>query len=96
MNLGELLNKTREDRSGQLAKAEEICVKAAAEARDLTDEERKTADEAIAKADKLGTEESRLVKLIADKASLAVPEGRKTSPAAPAVLVPTEPGGFDI
>ena len=90
MNLSELLNKTREDRSGQLAKAEEICVKAAAEARDLTDEERKTADEAIAKADKLGTEEARLVKLIADKASLAVPEGRKTSPAAPAVLVPVE------
>ena len=90
MNLSELLNKTREDRSGQLAKAEEICVKAAAEARDLTEEERKTADEAIAKADKLGTEESRLVKLIADKASLAVPEGRKTSPAAPAVLVPVE------
>jgi len=90
MNLSELLNKTREDRSGQLAKAEEICVKAAAEARDLTDEERKTADEAIAKADKLGTEEQRLVKLIADKASLQTPEGRKTSPAAPAVLVPTE------
>ena len=90
MNLSELLNKTREDRSGQLAKAEEICVKAAAEARDLTDEERKTADEAIAKADKLGTEEARLVKLIADKASLQTPEGRKTTPAAPAVLVPTE------
>jgi HK97 family phage major capsid protein len=90
MNLSELLNKTREDRSGQLAKAEEICVKAAAEARDLTDEERKNADEAIAKADKLGTEEARLAKLIADKASLAVPEGRKTSPAAPAVLVPVE------
>jgi HK97 family phage major capsid protein len=44
----------------------------------------------MAAADAAHVEEQRLVKLIADKASLAVPEGRKTSPAAPAVLVPVE------
>jgi HK97 family phage major capsid protein len=88
--LGELLNKTRERRAASLAEAETIVTKAGAEARAVTEEENKSYNSAMAAADAAHAEEQRLVKLIADKASLAVPEGRKTSPAAPAVLVPTE------
>jgi HK97 family phage major capsid protein len=85
-----LLNKTREKRAASLAEAETIVTKAGAEARAVTEEENKSYNSAMAAADAAHVEEQRLVKLIADKASLAVPEGRKTSPAAPAVLVPTE------
>jgi HK97 family phage major capsid protein len=88
--LEELLNKTREKRAASLAEAETIVTKAGAEARAVTEEENKSYNSAMAAADAAHVEEQRLVKLIADKASLAVPEGRKTSPAAPAVLVPTE------
>ncbi len=88
--LQELLNKTREKRAASLAEAETIVTKAGAEARAVTEEENKSYNSAMAAADAAHVEEQRLVKLIADKASLAVPEGRKTSPAAPAVLVPTE------
>jgi HK97 family phage major capsid protein len=88
--LEELLNKTREKRAVSLAEAETIVTKAGAEARSVTEEENKSYLAAMAAADAAHVEEQRLVKLIADKASLAVPEGRKTSPAAPAVLVPTE------
>ena len=88
--LEELLNKTREKRAASLAEAETIVTKAGAEARAVTEEENKSYLAAMAAADAAHVEEQRLVKLIADKASLAVPEGRKTSPAAPAVLVPTE------
>jgi len=88
--LEELLNKTREKRAASLAEAETIVTKAGAEARAVTEEENKSYNSAMAAADAAHVEEQRLVKLIADKASLAVPEGRKTSPAAPAVLVPVE------
>ena len=88
--LEELLNKTREKRAVSLAEAETIVTKAGAETRSVTEEENKSYLAAMAAADAAHVEEQRLVKLIADKASLAVPEGRKTSPAAPAVLVPTE------
>jgi HK97 family phage major capsid protein len=88
--LEELLNKTREKRAVSLAEAETIVTKAGAEARSVTEEENKAYLAAMAAADAAHAEEQRLVKLIADKASLAVPEGRKTSPAAPAVLVPVE------
>jgi HK97 family phage major capsid protein len=88
--LEELLNKTREKRAASLAEAETIVTKAGAEARAVTEEENKSYNSAMAAADAAHVEEQRLVKLIADKASLAVPEGRKTTPAAPAVLVPTE------
>lgn len=88
--LEELLNKTREKRAASLAEAETIVTKAGAEARSVTEEENKSYNSAMAAADAAHVEEQRLVKLIADKASLAVPEGRKTSPAAPAVLVPVE------
>ena len=88
--LEELLNKTREKRAASLAEAETIVTKAGAEARSVTEEENKSYLAAMAAADAAHVEEQRLVKLIADKASLAVPEGRKTTPAAPAVLVPTE------
>ena len=88
--LQELLNKTREKRAASLAEAETIVTKAGAEARAVTEEENKSYNSAMAAADAAHVEEARLLKLIADKASLAVPEGRKTSPAAPAVLVPTE------
>jgi len=88
--LEELLNKTREKRAASLAEAETIVTKAGAEARAVTEEENKSYLAAMAAADAAHVEEQRLVKLIADKASLAVPEGRKTSPAAPAVLVPVE------
>ena len=88
--LEELLNKTREKRAASLAEAETIVTKAGAEARSVTEEENKSYLAAMAAADAAHVEEQRLVKLIADKASLTVPEGRKTSPAAPAVLVPVE------
>jgi HK97 family phage major capsid protein len=88
--LEELLNKTREKRAVSLAEAETIVTKAGAETRSVTEEENKSYLAAMAAADAAHVEEQRLVKLIADKASLAVPEGRKTSPAAPAVLVPVE------
>jgi HK97 family phage major capsid protein len=88
--LQELLNKTREKRAASLAEAETIVTKAGAEARAVTEEENKSYNSAMAAADAAHVEEARLLKLIADKASLAVPEGRKTSPAAPAVLVPVE------
>jgi HK97 family phage major capsid protein len=88
--LEELLNKTREKRAVSLAEAETIVTKAGAEARSVTEEENKAYLAAMAAADAAHVEEQRLAKLIADKASLAVPEGRKTSPAAPAVLVPVE------
>ena len=88
--LQELLNKTREKRAASLAEAETIVTKAGAEARAVTEEENKLYNSAMAAADAAHVEEQRLAKLIADKASLQTPEGRKTSPAAPAVLVPVE------
>jgi HK97 family phage major capsid protein len=88
--LEELLNKTREKRAASLAEAETIVTKAGAEARSVTEEENKAYLAAMAAADAAHVEEQRLAKLIADKASLQTPEGRKTSPAAPAVLVPVE------
>jgi len=88
--LEELLNKTREKRAASLAEAETIVTKAGAEARAVTEEENKSYLAAMAAADAAHVEEQRLVKLIADKASLQTPEGRKTTPAAPAVLVPVE------
>ena len=88
--LEELLNKTREKRAVSLAEAETIVTKAGAEARSVTEEENKAYLAAMAAADAAHVEEQRLAKLIADKASLQTPEGRKTSPAAPAVLVPVE------
>ena len=88
--LEELLNKTREKRAASLAEAETIVTKAGAEARAVTEEENKSYLAAMAAADAAHVEEQRLVKLIADKASLQTPEGRKTTPTAPAVLVPVE------
>lgn len=88
--LDELLSKSREKRAASLAEAETIVTKAGAEARAVTEDENKAYLAAVAAADAALIEEQRLVKLIADKASLAVPEGRKTSPAPASPLVVPE------
>lgn len=80
MELQSILDRVREKRTAALAKAEEITVKAATETRDLTEDEAKQYAVAIADSDKLGVEEARLVKLIAEKAAMAQPAGRRSVP----------------
>ena len=88
--LDKLLSKTREQRAASLAEAETILTKVATEKRSITEDESKRYAECEAAADAALTEEKRLVKLIADKASLSVPEGRKTSPPPASPLVTPE------
>jgi len=90
MELQKILDAVREKRAAALAKAEEITVKAATEARDLTEDEAKQYAAAIADSDKLGIEEARHEKLIAEKASLAQPAGRRSAAPAPAPVVEPE------
>lgn len=90
MELSTVLDTTREKRAAALAAAEAILVKAATEQRALTAEEQKASDDHIAEADKLGVEEARLEKLIAEKAALAKPAGRRSVPDQPANVVDPE------
>ena len=90
MELSKVLDTTREKRTAALAAAEAILVKAAQEQRALTAEEQKASDDHIAEADKLGVEEARLVKLIAEKAAMAQPAGRRSVPEQPAPVLEPE------